>query len=29
VRPMEGAKALGNAMGLSIGPQIKALRAAA
>jgi hypothetical protein len=29
VRPMEGAKALGNAMGSSIGPQIKALRAAA
>ena len=29
VRPMEGAKALGDAMGSSIGPQIKALRAAA
>jgi hypothetical protein len=29
VRPMEGVKALGNAMGSSIGPQIKALRAAA
>jgi hypothetical protein len=29
VRPMEGAKALGNAMGSSIGPQIKALRAVA
>jgi hypothetical protein len=29
VRPMEGAKALGNAMGSSIGPQIKALRGAA
>ena len=29
VRPMEGAKALGNAMGSSIGPQIRALRAAA
>jgi hypothetical protein len=29
VRPVEGAKALGNAMGSLIGPQIKALRAAA
>jgi hypothetical protein len=29
VRPMEGAKALGSAMGSSIGPQIRALRAAA
>ena len=29
VRPMEGAKALGNSMGSSIGPQIKALRRAA
>ena len=29
VRPMGGAKALGNAMGSSIGPQIRALRAAA
>jgi len=28
VRPVEGAKALGNAMGSLIGPQIKALRAA-
>jgi hypothetical protein len=29
VRPVEGAKALGNAMAALIGPQIKALRAAA
>ena len=29
VRPTEGARALGNAMGALIGPQIKALRAAA
>jgi hypothetical protein len=29
VRPVEGAKALGNAMGSLIGPQIEALRAAA
>jgi hypothetical protein len=29
VRPVEGAKALGNAMGSLIGPQIKALRAVA
>ena len=29
VRPMEAAKALGNAMGALIGPQIKAARAAA
>ena len=29
VRPVEGAKALGNAMGEKIGPQIKAMRAAA
>jgi hypothetical protein len=29
VRPVEAAKALGNAMGAKIGPQIKAMRAAA
>ena len=29
VRPMEGAEALGNAMGSSIGPQIRTLRATA
>jgi hypothetical protein len=29
VRPAEGVKALGNAMAALIGPQVKALRAAA